>query len=212
MPTLECSAVRESGVTLVEARLESDTRRRVSVESTHDSPVWPPRREGVPATGWSQNGWTGEVPAGGTVALGYATAAEVDGRPLQIVDAGPPDDDADVAARDVIRSLGDARPPRDAVGTATADTASDERAVASAVDGLDAIANRIDLAERLAAVDSVDDARAAVAEAGGIEGVRDLATRLDRDRERLSTLGRRVDDLRGRAAVEIPVDDLARIA
>lgn len=212
MPTLECAAVRESGVTLVEARVESDARRRVSVEATHDSAVWPPRREGVPAAGWSEDGWTGVVPAGGTVALGYATPEAVDGRPLRLAEAGPPEEAASATARDVIRSLGDASPPRDAVATPTPDTATDEAGTPAAVDGLDAIASRIDRAETLAAADSVEAARTAVAEAGGIGAVRDLATRLERDRERLSALDRRVDKLRGRASVEVPVDDLARIA
>jgi soluble cytochrome b562 len=212
MPTLECSAVRESGVTLVEARLESDARRRVSVEATHDSAVWPPRREGVPAAGWSEDGWSGVVPADGTVALGYATPGPVDGQPLRLAEAGPADEDTTATARDVIRSLGDARPPRDAVAEPTPETPTKEPATAPAVDGLDAIASRIDRAEALAAADSVEAARTAVAEAGGIGAVRDLATQLERDRERLSALGRRVDELRGRAAVEVPVDDLTRIA
>lgn len=214
MPTLECSAVRESGVTLVEARLASDARRQVSVEATHDSPVWPPRREGVPAAGWSEDGWTGVVPADGTVALGYATPDDVSGRPLRIAGTDPPDDEGDATARDVIRSLGDARPPRDAVGVLTPDGGGAVRTMEPAVEGggLEAIASRLDRAETLATVDSVEDARASVTEVGGMDAVRDLAAQVERDRKRLEALDRRVDELRTRAAVEVPVEDLARIA
>lgn len=211
MPTLECSAVRESGVTLVQARLASDDRRQVSVEATHASPVWPPRRQGVTAAGWSDEGWSGVVPAHGTVALGYATPGTVDGRPLRIAESGSPDDDGGATAEDIIRSLGDARPPRDAVEGAT--TGGDSRSTARSVDrdGLAAIATRLERAEALAAVDSVEAARTAVEDAGGMAAVRDLAAQVERDRERLEALGRRVDDLRRRAAVEIPVEDLGRL-
>lgn len=69
--------VRTSGdVALVAAVVESaaPTPRRVTVGVRAD-PAWPPRRRGVPERGWSDDAVEGVVPAGGRLALGFATPA-----------------------------------------------------------------------------------------------------------------------------------------
>ena len=236
MASLECERRTHDDVTLVELTLESDVAARVELRPTHGGPLWPPRRQGVAERGWSADGWTGVVPADEPLALGYATPADPDDPPVRVAGRGPPPTESDPASpRDVIRALGDPRPPRDAVGprdesghSATEGTASATDGTASATgpaaDGgaphesrggdldLDAVAARIDRAESLATVDSADAAREAVAAAGGVDAVADLADRLDRDRERLDAQAERVARLRERADLEVPLEALVRLA
>jgi hypothetical protein len=225
MATLECDHETVSGVTLVECRLTSEAPACVTIEPTHDGPIWPPRRHGVPAAGWDDDGWTGHVPDDGVRALGYATPSEPDEPPVRIAETAPPDGDDPVSAQDVIRSLGDPTPTRDAVPPADvqfpdaedpaeeghADEAADEddpdehdAATAEPADGpvdpslatdLDAIETRLWTARDLASVSSVEEARAAVDRAGGLGAVRSLATQLEADRERLTALAERIDRL-----------------
>lgn len=225
MATIECDHETVAGVTLVACRLASDVRRRVTVEPTHDGPIWPPRRQGVPAAGWTDGSWTGEVPADGRRALGYATPTDPADPPARIVATESPTDEA-VTAREAIRSLGDPRPTRDAVPPATDRPASarsdataggetpattrpsasveDAEAEGPATDGsgaataaadLDAIETRLWTAADLAAVSTVEEASAAVERAGGMDAVRSLSTRLEADRERLADLASRTDRL-----------------
>ncbi|EMA68291.1 DUF7857 domain-containing protein, partial [Halorubrum kocurii] len=51
---------REGGVSLVRCRVRNDDAvpRRVRIESRLDGPVLPPRRDGVPETGWDEAGVT----------------------------------------------------------------------------------------------------------------------------------------------------------
>lgn len=256
MARLECAQETADGVTLVEVHLASDVRERVTLEPTHEGPCWPPRRHGVPETGWSAEGWTGVVPADEPRALGYATPADPADPPVRIADSEPaPDESEPATPRDVLRALGDPRPPRDAVEpgvetsagteetaatidetpaatgetmawteetpTTTGETASDavestERGQSpGAVDrwraDLDAIAARVERAEALATVGSVGEAQDAVAAAGGIDAVRDLVAQLDRDRERLASIQERAATLAERTAVDVPLEDLARL-
>lgn len=223
MARLDCTQDSLDGVTLVECRLESEAPERVTLEPTHDAPVWPPRRQGVPEAGWTDDAWTGVVLPEEPLALGYATPAAPDDPPMRIVDSEPAHDEESAPdPRAVIRALGDPRPPRDAVepdGGQTLDRqASDRPARAGETttgrgldETLDAIERRLDRAERLAAVDSVQAARSAVEDVGGIEAVRALDAQLDRDRDTLGHLHARVGTLRDRAAVDVPVEDLARL-
>ncbi len=247
MATLECDAETVAGVTLVACTLTSDAPARVSIEPTHDGPLWPPRRHGVPESGWDDDGWTGHVPETGVRALGYATPTRPTDQPVRIAETAPPEADGDVSARDVIRSLGDPTPTRDAVTpTATPDADSAETAstdhdppAASAGDpeqpaegsadrprsepadgptepsiatDLDAIETRLWTARDLASVSSVEEARAAVDRAGGLEAVRSLAAQLEADRERLGALADRTDRLADEAAtVDLPVGSLERL-
>jgi len=229
MPSLECERRTHDGVTLVELTVESDVAARVELRPTHGGPLWPPRRQGVAERGWSADGWTGVVPADEPLALGYATPADPVDPPVRIAESGPPPTESDPASpRDVIRALGDPRPPRDAVGPrhgsgdsaaggagASPGTANDGKAPPDPRDAgldLDAVAARIDRAESLAAVDSADAAREAVAAAGGVDAVADLADRLDRDREQLAALAERVARLRERADLDLPLESLVRLA
>ena len=226
MARLDCRTHRLADSTLVECHVRSDRRERVTVEPTHDAPCWPPRRQGVPAAGWTAEGWTGTVGPESPRALGYATPAAPDDPPARIAASEPARDDPEPASpRDVLRALGDPRPPRDAVQPDGGRTASRERSADRSspeptdADGptshderrLAVIEARVAQAEALSSVSSVDAARSAVADAGGIEAVRALVAQLSRDRAHLERLQRRAGDLRARADVEVPVDDLARL-
>lgn len=116
-------------VTLVTARLHNETPvdRRVRLRNRLDGPVMPPRTEGVPEAGWDDDGYETVVPADSTLAVGYACpvpeSAECD--PPLVVDAderATGDLERGVAnpeteAEAVVRRLGRAVPPRDAVPT-----------------------------------------------------------------------------------------------
>jgi len=124
----------DDGVALVSVRIDNDSpvARRLRVRNRLDGPVLPPRRAGVPEPGWDDEGFDGVVPAGSTVALGYAVAlspsadrdvapTDVDGSPERAVDIevlGRADESeraADSTPEDAVRTLGSARPPADAV-------------------------------------------------------------------------------------------------
>lgn len=74
MPTLQSATVRTGNVTLVEAVVEAGEPHRIRAESRLDGPVWPPRRNGSPESGWDGCGLTTAVTTGRT-AFGFATPA-----------------------------------------------------------------------------------------------------------------------------------------
>lgn len=139
MVTVTCSTTVADGITLVTARVEgAPVRRRVRLANRLDGPIWPPRRQGVPEAGWDDDGYTGLVPADGTLVVGYASPAPPADRPVALVDSEPVDEDASGASRGTdardagraaradpigpatdstaaVRLLGDPSPPRDAV-------------------------------------------------------------------------------------------------
>lgn len=131
MVSLTCTTSREQGVTLVTARVENAGElRRVRLRSRLDGPVWPPRRRGVPAAGWTHEGFECVLDTDETRALGFASPAPPVDPPLAVAETTPVDGeddpdfepDADVPAVEgtptgVVRALGSARPPRDAVPT-----------------------------------------------------------------------------------------------
>lgn len=114
------------GVTLVSLSLKNERTvdRRVRLRNRLDGPVLPPRRQREAEAGWDREGLSTVVPAGSTVAYGYACPAPADQPPVVVTDVGPPDGpvaggkavDTGESAADVIRRLGDARPPRAVVG------------------------------------------------------------------------------------------------
>ncbi len=120
MVTFDCSASHHDGVTLVTVFLRDlETSMRVTVRNCLDGPVWPPRTEGLPETGWTATGFSGVLPPG-SHALGYATPAQPDGTPAELADAVVAPDATPVGAgldspADVVRELGDPSPPADAV-------------------------------------------------------------------------------------------------
>lgn len=292
MVRIDCEHERIDGTTLVTCRLATDARVRVTVEPTHDGPVWPPRRQGVPAPGWDEGAWTGVVRADAPRGLGYATPTAIDaggggtgddadGDVDSDADEGPSDaddqpgdgqapvaitavepaeaGDGPVSARDVIRALGDPSPARDAVPDAVAtDTTDDQRdaedqphrenrpdaddpgpgsepddggggrcsnardddsvapdrtAQVAGAARLDAIDDRLETAATLAAVSTPEEARAAVANAGGLAAVRSLVEQLEADRAYLRRVRARSGDLtEGAEATTVPLAALERLA
>jgi len=238
MVTLDCTASRHDGVTLVTARLRDvDGPTRVRVENRLDGPVWPPRSEGLPEAGWSDNGFEGVVEPG-TPALGYASPAAPTETPAALVEAEPAargqrgEAMADSPAA-VVRELGDPSPPADSVPTemgangvsapAQPDgpgTAGGERQppepTETPADLPDALgpwmaemARRVDHAESLAAAGTLPEATAAVRAVGGIDSVREL----DDDEQTLRLVARRARRLAERRAdAEVPAETLAALA
>lgn len=107
----------EAGVTLVEAALVNDAPlpRRVRVESRLDGPAWPPRRQGVPAAGWTGGAYEVTLSPGERHGFGFASPAPPADPPVAIAGEGPVDADDGPDAADVVRTLGDPGPPRDAL-------------------------------------------------------------------------------------------------
>jgi len=120
MVSSDCTASHHDGVTLVTVQLRDiDVPTRVHIENRLDGPLWPPRREGIPEPGWTDAGFAGVVGPGDET-LGYATPAEPDGQPAELVDAERVPDAGPVGeltadAASVVRQLGDPSPPADAV-------------------------------------------------------------------------------------------------
>lgn len=115
-PMLSCrtDTVAAGPATLVHVVVTANAERTVRVEPAGDGPVWPPRRRGVPAAGWDPSGFEGRVAPGEPLAVGFATPGAVpDDDPVVVhrIDEATTDSDA----ADVVRRLGDPRPPRDAV-------------------------------------------------------------------------------------------------
>ena len=134
---------------------ETAVARRVRVGNRLDGTVWPPRCEGVPEAGWDDGGFEGVVAPRERLVVGYASPARPRDPPAEIVwteraardpDASSgrvPDSERDADARpemdavpisvgpvaatpeSVVRSLGDPRPPADAVPPATFEARSD---------------------------------------------------------------------------------------
>lgn len=212
MVTLDWTASAHDGVTLVTVRLDDiDEPTRVHIASRLDGPVWPPRREGVPEAGWTDDGFDGVV-GPGTAVLGYASPAPPAAPPAELVATEPVPDGRDELTADpesVVRQLGDPSPPADAVPTAS----TFERPDLPAAVGpwLAEMARRADRAERLHGAETVSEATAAVRAAGGMAAVRDLAEADDAAQLRaLARRARRLADRREGAA--IPVDTLTALA
>lgn len=230
-----------AGVTLVRIRLRNEraTDRRVRLRNRLDGPVLPPRRHGTPAAGWDRDGVTRVVPAGETVALGYASPAPTATPPVTVDEVGPveaePDDSTPAAA---LRELGDHRPPRVVLGREsesyggetggersvvgrTTDAIDDQRETvdrcsqrgASLPDEAEALLapcrTRIRTAEALNAA-GVVEATALLDANGGLAGVESLAADLDADARELRALARAAEALAARAAATTPPTEALR--
>jgi len=131
MVDLDWRVEAHAGVSLVELTVTNPDRtaRRVRIANRLDGEVWPPRREGVPEAGWDDGGFEGVVAAGGRRALGYASPAAAAEPPADVVwseraGASEPGDRSapsgvEATPEGVVRALGAARPPADAVGRPT---------------------------------------------------------------------------------------------
>lgn len=121
---LSATTRRVGGVTFVEATLENDApdARRVRVESELDGPVWPPRREGVPAAGWDPDDGTVAVTLspGECAGLGFASPADPVDPPVSVAGTERASPDGGIAASPagVVRVLGDPSPPDCAIPSA----------------------------------------------------------------------------------------------
>jgi hypothetical protein len=137
MVNLDWCVESRAGVTLVELTVENPTEvaRRVRVANRLDGPLWPPRREGVPEAGWDDGGFEGVVPPGDRRALGFASPSTPTSSAPPASPAEPPvelvwteragrterpentESTVEATPEGVVRALGDARPPADAVPT-----------------------------------------------------------------------------------------------
>lgn len=124
---LEYEAERRDGMTFVTVTVHNPApvKRHARLENRLDSPVLPPRRNGVPECGWDETGVTLTVAAGRTVGVGYVCSSPPTEPAVEIeatARGAAPVEDAEFRAR---RSLGTFRPPRMAV-TGSAETNADE--------------------------------------------------------------------------------------
>lgn len=235
-----CRAVGE--ITLVECRLRNDdsTPKRVRVESRLDGGLWPPRDAGAPARGWDDDGVTLRLPADSTVGVGFAAAAPAAQPPAVVVDVEPADGgdtttdgepSVEPTADGVVRSLSDPRPPRDGVplgadggyeadGAVESDSADGGRAVGGTTpspadlgDWFGRVEQRVERLEGVAAAGTLPAATRAVADAGGLDGVRETVERTRSDREQLLALAEQAQTLLGRIeAADPPVETLERLS
>ena len=226
-------------MTLVRARLRNEraTDRRVSLRNRLEGPVLPPRRHGTLEAGWDRDGVTTVVPAGETVALGYACPAPETAPPVTVEAVGPADGrTSDSTPEAAVRDLGDHRPPRAVLGDENGrepsePTESDPRCptpddVPNAPDVsqepprsaslpddaesfLDRYRTRIRTAEALNAA-GVVEATTLLDANGGLAGVESLAVDLDADARELRTVARVADALADRAAATTPPTDALR--
>jgi hypothetical protein len=204
----------------VDLRNPSPVDRHVRVSNRLDGPVLPPKRAGVPESGWTEGGFAGVVPATGRRTLGYACPAPAARPPVSVVDEGRADGtDVDTAAV-AIRELGDPRPPGDAIpgveeaeddglGDESPAPADAEPAVPPGVESwLTTVEARIDRGERLTGT-SVE---AATATLGEIDDVSDLAEQVSADAVALEAVAERATALAKRAStVDVPVEALRRL-
>jgi hypothetical protein len=243
MARLDWHVTSEEGVTLVHLLVTSEGTERIRVENCLDGRVWPPRSQGVPEEGWADEGFEGVVDVDDRLVLGYASPADPTEPPARIESIEPVDGSESgkpVSARDVVRTLGDPTPPRDAVprdgdadrGQPT-ETSPDcgrtdheceghpdhadhgrETGGHAAIDAwLDDVRERLDDAEGLARASSVPEASAAVDAVGGAGDVADLRSELEADREQLEELATESESLAARIErVEVPVETLKRLA
>lgn len=230
MVTLDWTTTHHDGVTLVTVRLQGiGEPTRVTVRNRLDGPVWPPRREGLPEDGWTETGFCG-VAAPGSHTLGYASPSPPVDPPVTLEAAEPAPDEAPVGESPdspdaVVQRLGDPSPPADAVpiGGCRRMTASNELPEHEPPDGhaaalpdtvgpwLAEMTRRVDRAEALDAADTVPAATAAVRDAGGLAGARDIAGQ--QDEQQLRTVARRARRLaERRAAADVPVETLSALA
>jgi hypothetical protein len=216
MVSIACATTTAGDVTLVTLSLSSTDPTHVRIENRLDGPVWPPRKQGVPAAGWDEEGFSGVVD--GHLALGYACPVVADDadQPAEIVDERPPTGDDGPTARSLVRELGDGSPPPDAIGPTTPERTdeSDEGSLPPAVTAwLETASQRLERADRLADATSVTEAADAVDAVGGATEVRTLRDRLATDRETLLAVAARCEAMAADAEnVEIPVETLARLA
>lgn len=214
-------------VTLVTVDLHnpSPVDRRVRVSNRLDGPVLPPKRAGVPVTGWDEDGFGGVVPAEGRRTLGYACPAPPGRPPVSVVDEGRADGESGDAAATAVRELGDPRPPGDAIPEVETagdghdhesaddpmESARPETTVPPAVESwLTAAERRIERGEQL--TDASVESAATALDADGRD-VCELPRQVSADAAALEVVAERAAALADRAsAVDVPVEALRRLS
>ena len=131
------STHRVADVILVAVTVYNDTSIdcRVRIQNQLNGPVLPPRRAGLPVSGWDTAGYDGSVLAGERITVGYACPVDDDSIPsaseVVSVEAhaddmmnthSPPDASITSPVDTVIRTLGRARPPIDAIPDSTSNS------------------------------------------------------------------------------------------
>jgi hypothetical protein len=218
MVTLECTATRTDGITLVTGRLENEgAPRHVRVEHRLDGPVWPPLRRSVPAAGWSDGAFECELAAAETRALGYATPAPADDDPLTVVDVCPVDaagggdgfeprapvPTVEPTANGVLRALGSPLPPTDAVPVpAAADDAAAARARCRAEAGSATATGAHSVGEPPVECGTADGPVGTVAGPSAQSTVHRLAAQLERDAAHLRAVAERAETLATHAVAD----------
>jgi hypothetical protein len=119
MATLDWDVVTVEEVRFVHLLVSSESTARVRIDNCLAGPVWPPRRQGVPESGWDEDGFEGVVTADQPLALGYASPGDRTDPPavLARVEPAAADGDETLTPTDVVRRYGRAGPPRAAVPT-----------------------------------------------------------------------------------------------
>lgn len=179
MVTFDCAASRHDGVTLVTVQLRDvAVPTRVTVRNRLDGPVWPPRREGLPEAGWTDDGFAGVV-GPGSHALGYATPAAPDDPPAELADAvaapdAQPVDERTERPADLVRELGDPSPPGDAVPTVDCETGGDAVPTADCeTDGSTAVADADDATATADRASPAADTQATTVQTGALADATD---------------------------------------
>lgn len=159
---LDWSVDREGDASLVGVRVRNDgaVPRRVRIESRLDGPVLPPRRGGVPESGWGAEGVTAVIDPGERAAFGFAALGDRADPPVEItsVESMPPDAENSRAstesdsdrARAAVRNLESHHPPRRTVDRKEAVDRGDKRRLGGAKavgSGRDAIDRTWDAAD-----------------------------------------------------------------
>jgi hypothetical protein len=235
MVTFASECTTREGVTLVTAALtDVAAPTRVTLANRLDGPVWPPRREGLPACGWTDTGFEAVV-GPGRHAFGYASPAPPVDPAVELVEATPvpdaePTSDVEQTPEAVCRDLGDPSPPADALPPAVQSGDETGREPADAGDTVrdlpdpvaeffEAAERRIRRAEALAEsgtsteTETLAAASDAVCEGGGLDEVRALAERQETDVRTLRAIARRAEALaERRAATTVRTDILERLA
>ena len=141
---LDWSVDREGDASLVGVRVRNDgaVPRRVRIESRLDGPVLPPRRGGVPESGWGAEGVTAVIDPGERAAFGFAALGDRADPPVEItsVESMPPDAENSRAStesdsdrvRAAVRNLESHHPPRRTVDRKEAVDRGDKRRLGGA--------------------------------------------------------------------------------
>ncbi|MFC7018490.1 MULTISPECIES: hypothetical protein [Haloarcula] len=229
MVTFASECTTREGVTLVTAALtDVAVPTRVTLANRLDGPVWPPRREGLPACGWTDTGFEAVV-GPGRHAFGYASPAPPADPAVELVEARPAPDaeptrDVAQTPEAVCRDLGDPSPPADALPAVALAGDETSREAADAGDAahdlpapvagfFEAAERRVHSAEALAEAETLAAATDAVRDAGGLDDVYRLDDRQGVDVRTLRAIARRAEALaERRAAATVPTDSLEGLA